>query len=151
MERSELNMELKEETVKLDNLLRRINIHLNKYTKTKLSKYSLTFPRFHTLWVISKLEPVNMSQLNKKLMAANSTLTVTVDHLVEEGFVDRCRDKKDRRIVLLKTTQQGKMQLQKLLNERQLFFQKALNEIDIDEQKQAICLLENLLNNLINL
>lgn len=136
-------MELKEETVKLDNLLRGINTHLNKYTKTKLSKYNLTFPRFHTLWVISKLEPVNMSQLKKKLMAANSTPTVTVDHLVEEGFVDRCRDKKDRRIVLL-ITQQGKMQLQKLLNERQLFLQKALKEIDIDEQQQAICLLENL-------
>lgn len=144
-------MELKKETVKLDNLLREINTHLNKYTKTKLNKYSLTLPRFHTLWVISKLEPVNMSRLNKKLMAANSTLTVTVDHLVEEGFVNRYRDKKDRRVVQLKTTQQGKKQLQKLLNERRLFLQNTLKEIDIAGQKQAIHLLETILNNLINL
>lgn len=141
-------MQLNKETVEIDNLIRNINQLLNKYTKKQLSHSRLTLPRFYTLWFISKLEPVNMSKLNEKIMVSKSTLTVTVDHLVEEGFVTRDRDDNDRRIVLLKTTTKGKIQLQDLLVARQIFFQNSLESINIKEQKQIINLLEIIMGNL---
>ena len=141
-------MSLNQETVKIDNSLRNINTLLNKYTKSKLCKYKLTLPQFHTLWLVSKLEPVNMGKLYEKMMVSKSTLTVTVDHLVKKDFVKRNRDKNDRRVVLLKTTSSGKERLQNLLDERQEFFQKSLKKLCLKEQKQLVTLLEIILEDL---
>jgi MarR family transcriptional regulator, organic hydroperoxide resistance regulator len=144
-------MDLNKETIEIDNLIRNIDKLLNRYTQTILTNYDLTLPGFYTLWMISKLEPTSMGKLTEKMMAANSTLTVTVDHLVKEGFVKRYRDNMDRRVVLLETTLKGKEQLQLLLNERQKFFQQSLMKLGLNEQQQFINLLklihENLRNN----
>ncbi len=141
-------MNLKKETIEIDNLVRNINKILNCYTKAQLSDCNLTLARFYSLWVISKLEPVNMSQLKENIMVSNSTLTVTIDHLAEEGFVDRYRDRNDRRVVLLKITTKGKKQLQDLLKKRQKFFQESLKNLNQQQQNQIIKLLEIVLMNL---
>ena len=134
-------MNLKQETKKIDNLLLSLNKSIMKKTKDQLVDYGLTLPRFHLLWKIGELQPINMSQLHEKLYIQNSTLTVLVDGLVEDTFVKRYRNPEDRRVVLLEITEEGKKCLQDILEIRQMFLQQGLDHLHPEEQKQLISLL----------
>ncbi len=135
-------MKLQSETREIDSLLRNINKLLVNYTKKQLAKYNLTLPRFHTLWMISKFQPVNMGSLHEEMLVAGSTLTIIVDYLVEKNIVKRYRCKDDRRVVLLEVTEQGEELVQSLLEERQSFLQQALLKLGTEEQKSLINLLK---------
>ena len=143
-------MELNKETKELDKIMRDIHKYLVEYTKNNLKEYNLTKARFLVLWYISKNQPINMSSLHKKMYMANSTLTVIVDKLVDLKYVKRYRNPDDRREVLIELTEYGDDKLCKILHIRQSFLQKALDNSNIDEQKELINLLKPILINLEN-
>jgi DNA-binding MarR family transcriptional regulator len=141
-------MALNQETKEIDKLFRDVHKHLVKYTKGKLKENGLTMPRFLVLWHITKYQPVNMSCLHDKMHMANSTLTVIVDKLVEADLVKRYRNPDDRRVVLLELTEDGDDLLCKMLNIRQGFLEKALSDLEIDEQQKLIELISPVISNL---
>jgi DNA-binding MarR family transcriptional regulator len=51
---------------------------------------------------------LSMSQLAASLRLDNSTLSRTIESLVGKGLVERLRDDGDRRVVLIRLTQEGK-------------------------------------------
>ncbi|MFW6410360.1 MAG: MarR family winged helix-turn-helix transcriptional regulator, partial [Halanaerobiales bacterium] len=139
---------MEETTKEIDNLMRNIHKLLVKYTKDHLKSYSLTVPRFKTLWTVSINQPINMSNLHNKMYLAKSTLTVIVDRLVEDGLLKRHRDSHDRRVVLVEITEQGQKYLDELLQIRQNYLQHALAELDQGEKKHLIELLSPILSKL---
>ncbi|PXV61144.1 MarR family winged helix-turn-helix transcriptional regulator [Halanaerobium congolense] len=141
-------MNLNKETRDIDNLIRDINKYLVQFTKRNLKKNGLTMPRFKVLWNIKKNQPVNMSFLHKKMYMANSTLTVIVDKLVDEKFVKRYRSPEDRRVVLLELTESGDKLLCKMIYVRQSFLEKALIDLDLQEQDEVIKSISSVCNNL---
>ncbi|MCF8012685.1 MAG: MarR family transcriptional regulator [Clostridiales bacterium] len=142
--------QLNQKTRDIDKLIRDIHKNLVQYTKQNLKQNGLTMPRFTVLWHITKAQPVNMSYLHKKMYIANSTLTIIVDKLVEEGLVKRYRNPDDRRVVLLELTKDGDELLCKMLALRQSFLEKALQDLDSNEQEALINLLGSILSNLQN-
>ena len=140
--------QLNQKTRDIDKLIRDIHKNLVQYTKLNLKQNGLTMPRFTVLWHITKAQPVNMSYLHKKMYIANSTLTIIVDKLVEEGLVKRYRNPDDRRVVLLELTESGNQLLCKMLNIRQSFLEKAIVKLDSDQQNVLIELLSTILDNL---
>ncbi|TDX48408.1 MarR family winged helix-turn-helix transcriptional regulator [Orenia marismortui] len=139
-------MKLKDETKEIDYLIRNMNKLLSQYTKEQLINKGLTLPRFKTLWMIAKLEPVNMSQLHEEMYIANSTLTVIVDRLVEDELVRRYRSPKDRRVVLLEVKAKGKECLEKILDIRQLFLEEGIKLLTKEEQGNLIKTLNKVYN-----
>lgn len=142
--------QLNQKTRDIDKLIRDIHKNLVQYTKLNLKQNGLTMPRFTVLWHITKAQPVNMSYLHKKMYIANSTLTIIVDKLVDEGLVKRYRNPDDRRVVLLELTKDGDELLCKMLVLRQSFLEKALQDLDSPEQRTLIKLLGTILDNLQN-
>ena len=141
-------MELKESTKEMDKTIRDIHKCLVEFTKGSLKENDLTKQRFLVLWYITKNQPVNMSYLHDKMYMANSTLTVIVDRLVEDSFLKRYRNPKDRREVLLELTESGTDILSRLLNIRHSFLEKALEDLSEKQKESLINLLNIILNNL---
>ena len=141
-------MEIKENTKVMDKTIRDIHKYLVEFTKGSLKENGLTKQRFLVLWYIIKNQPVNMSYLHDKMYMANSTLTVIVDRLVEDDLLNRYRNPKDRREVLLELTDKGSNILSKLLNTRHSFLEKALEDLSEEQIDNFNNLLYVVLNNL---
>ena len=140
-------MEIKENTKVMDKTIRDIHKYLVEFTKGSLKENGLTKQRFLVLWYIIKNQPVNMSYLHDKMYMANSTLTVIVDRLVEDDLLNRYRNPKDRREVLLELTDKGSNILSKLLNTRHSFLEKALEDLSEEQIDNLNNLLYVVLNN----
>ncbi|GAA0133348.1 MarR family transcriptional regulator [Paenibacillus sp. YSY-4.3] len=73
----------------------------------------LTGPQFHMLSLIAKEQSCNVTYLAEALVVKPSAITVMLDRLVQNGYVERKHDEQDRRAVLLSITEQGKEVYQK--------------------------------------
>ncbi|MCR5060408.1 MAG: MarR family transcriptional regulator [Saccharofermentans sp.] len=69
----------------------------------------LSLAEMHTLTAIGPYEAKNMSQTAQLLGITTGTLTVSIDRLVRKGYVDRRRDDRDKRIVRISLTREGKL------------------------------------------
>lgn len=68
----------------------------------------LTGPQFHMLSLIAKEQSCNVTYLAEALVVKPSAITVMIDRLVQNGYVERKHDEQDRRAVLLSITRNGK-------------------------------------------
>jgi DNA-binding MarR family transcriptional regulator len=64
----------------------------------------LSMTEVHTLESIEKSSTKTMSDIAKRLLVTQGTLTVSVNRLVKKGFVWRQRDTEDKRIMRLELT-----------------------------------------------
>ncbi len=69
----------------------------------------LSISEMHTLEGIGLYESRTMTETAEILSVTTGTLTVAIDRLVRKGYVDRQRDKDDRRIVRIRLTKKGKL------------------------------------------
>ena len=67
----------------------------------------LTIIEINTILVIGIEEMKSMSVIARKLGVTYGTPTVTIDRLIEKGFVIRIRDEEDRRQVFIKLSDSG--------------------------------------------
>ena len=70
---------------------------------------NLSLAEMHTLDAIGPYDSRTMTETAQILGITVGTLTVSVDRLVKKGYVDRCRDEKDRRVVRISLTREGKL------------------------------------------
>jgi DNA-binding MarR family transcriptional regulator len=71
----------------------------------------------HGLAVLAYLEQdcaLPQRELARRCGVAPSTLNHTVDHLARSGWIERCRDDSDRRIVRLALTESGHRHLRQV-------------------------------------
>ncbi|WP_083485097.1 MarR family winged helix-turn-helix transcriptional regulator [Paenibacillus ihumii] len=102
-----------------------MDTNLNQYIDRLQSKFStvmkklrneimnhrdlpLTGPQFHMLSLIAREQSCNVSYLAEALVVKPSAITVMLDRLVQNGYVERKHDDQDRRAVLVSITSQGK-------------------------------------------
>src|SRR5215210_5181138 len=76
---------------------------------------NMSTPQFKALLLISEEEGVRMRELARKLGGSFSNATVLVDRLVDRGLVERLADPQDRRVVLVRTTQEGQRLIEQLV------------------------------------
>lgn len=74
----------------------------------------LTGPQLMMLYTINGMGSCPAGKLASKLEVTPSAITVMIDRLVQNGFVERKHDELDRRIVLLEATAKGKEVLKEL-------------------------------------
>ena len=86
------------------------NVLLTEEKSLSLGYFSdLSIAEMHTLTAIGPYEAKTMSQTAQALGITTGTLTVSIDRLVRKGYVDRRRDDRDKRIVRISLTRNGKL------------------------------------------
>lgn len=69
----------------------------------------LTIKELHAVDAISMYDHQTVSQVAKKLHLTPGTMTAMTDRLIKKGYVERKRDKADRRIIRLYLTNKGRV------------------------------------------
>lgn len=81
-----------------------INNRLNR----QLSDNDLTISQFGVLEALYHLGPLNQKALADKLLKSGGNITLVIDNLEKNGWVERQQDPEDRRSLLIHLTPEGR-------------------------------------------
>lgn len=95
----------------------------------------LSLAEMHTLDAIGPYEARTMTETASILGITTGTLTVAIERLVRKGFVERKRDDKDRRIVRVSLTREGKVACRMHGKYHRVLAKRALEPCNEEEAK----------------
>lgn len=98
----------------------------------------VTLPQCHALMEIGLAGQASVKDLSLLLGLDKSTLSRTIDGLVEAGLVERKPDKNDRRYVVLTLSSKGLQSFEKFNTLWQLFCGEMLKNIPLKKHQQVI-------------
>lgn len=87
--------------------LRSASHYIKKDLRNKLVNHGITWPQFHALYHIGEEDGIAINELAKELKCNASNMTGLIDRMVENNWVYRKQCEHDRRIWLIKLTQEG--------------------------------------------
>lgn len=118
--------------------------------ETALKPSGLTLTTWRAVLIISRLQPCTMNELARISTVERTTLTRTVDGLVEQGLVDRRTPPEDRRQVQLTLTPTGQTAFDAAMEVLVVSNAKALEGIDEDRLRDTTRVLNEIVANLID-
>ncbi|MDF2178360.1 MarR family transcriptional regulator [Aliiglaciecola sp. CAU 1673] len=107
------------ENLRLDNqlcfALYSTSLAMSKLYKPLLAELGLTYPQYLLMMVLWEKDGITSTLLGKKLVQDLGALSPVIKRLAAQGLIERRRNPKDDREVLIYLTKQGKSLRQKAL------------------------------------
>jgi DNA-binding MarR family transcriptional regulator len=101
-------METNDAALLLDNqlcfALHSASLAMTKVYKPHLDKLGVTYPQYLVLLVLWERDGLTVSEIGERLYLDSGTLTPLLKRLEAQGLVDRSRDPKDERRVVIRLT-----------------------------------------------
>lgn len=96
----------------------------------------LTITEIHTIEAVGYSERNPMNVVAARLGVTLATLTISINRLVQKGFVERVRDENDRRRVLVSLTRRGR----EVYRVHSLFHKRMVEDalLDLTEQEERV-------------
>lgn len=123
-------------------LLRSICFRIKQKGREMLEEYHITPPQFDALQILVEEGDLTVGELSARLFLAPSTITDLIDRMEKNGHVERTRDHKDRRIVKIKSLQNGKTLIQEVIQRRCCYVDNLLQNVDDEDRNKLIELLK---------
>ncbi len=111
---------------------------------THLGANELSHAQFELLIELSERGELPAGELATAARLTPATVTQMLDHLAEQGHVERVRSETDRRVVVSRLTPQGKSKIDAKRTAWQSRWEKALEGVDTAELRAATRVLERL-------
>lgn len=102
----------------------------------------------HTLLEIEKNSEISVSELAQKLSLDKSTVSRTVEGLVNISLVDRVIPKENRRMALINLTDNGKQVCSTINYSNDSYIEAVLKDFTKSEREEFLRLFEKLTNNM---
>jgi DNA-binding MarR family transcriptional regulator len=93
----------------------------------------MSTPQFKALLLISEEEGIRMRDLARKMGGSFSNATVLVDRLVERGLVERLAEPQDRRVVLVRVSEEGRSLIEQLVTSWRTLSASLLKDLDSED------------------
>ncbi|MEW6171330.1 MAG: MarR family transcriptional regulator [Candidatus Omnitrophota bacterium] len=110
--------------------------------QTYLAKGKISPPQLLILDLLDKEGPCKMSDLAKLMSVSGPAITGLIDRLEKTKLVVRIFDVKDRRIIQINITPQGKRLLEKISQERQKLINEVFSKLTQKERNQYLAILK---------
>ena len=99
---------------------------------------NLTFTEMHTMTLIGRLGAPRMSELAARGHVTQGTMTGMINKLVDKGYVKRTRGTKDRRVVQVRLTAEGR-RVDKIHEQHHMdLIDKIAHALTKPEQRQVV-------------
>ena len=98
---------------------------------------------FRVLGILMRHGPLPMSRIGECLGISKPNMTSVIDRLIVEGWVERRQDQKDRRIIEVGLTPQGKIYVEDKWREARESARKKLSTLSEEERKTLYASLES--------
>jgi MarR family transcriptional regulator, organic hydroperoxide resistance regulator len=111
---------------------------------THLGGNELSHAQFELLIELSERGELPAGELATAARLTPATVTQMLDHLAEQGHVERVRSEIDRRVVVSRLTPQGRRKIEAKRKAWQSRWEQALVGVEMDELRAATRVLERL-------
>jgi MarR family transcriptional regulator, organic hydroperoxide resistance regulator len=111
---------------------------------THLGASELSHAQFELLIELFERGPLPAGELAAAARLTPATVTQMLDHLAEQGHVERVRSETDRRVVVSRLTRQGRRKIEAKREAWQHRWEHALTGVEIEELQAATRVLERL-------
>ncbi len=114
---------------------------INSTVNLSLSKFGLTESQFNVLDALYHLGPLSQKELGYKLLKSGGNITMVIDNLEKNAYVERRRSTEDRRIFFVHLTKKGKKRLGEIMPVQVNFITNEMNRLSKTEQieLQLLC------------
>ncbi len=129
--------------------LRRLMQAGELYTKELNKVYNISSAQLNCLLALHEAGPLSPSQIAKYILVNASTVTGIIDRLETKGLVKRYRISKDRRIITIELTKNGKVLAENApppIQQKIIDSLNKLSEKEIDRMASILQKLTNLLD-----
>ena len=127
-----------------------VSRHREARLEAALKPVGLSLSRHRALAVIYTLKLCTMSELADYSAVDRTTLTRTVDQLVDSGLVERTTPREDRRQVVLSLTEQGRRACRRSLNAIYAVSTDLVADLAEEDQRVVARSLEAILGRLVD-
>ncbi len=118
--------------------LRQLQRNLGWLLKNDAACCGITVAQCHALLEIGKNDDITLVELASALGLDTSTLSRTIDGMVEAGIVERKAKPEDRRYLKIVTTRRGREILDEINCTFDTFYRKVFNSIPMEKHAQII-------------
>lgn len=139
-------MELESKASELRESVRLLERKLGILEDGEMSCCSLTLAQCHALVEIGRAKCISLIELAKLLDLDNSTLSRTVNNLVNSGMVERALDPNDRRYVTIRLTPEGSAGFREIESNMNEYYARIYAAIPPEDRKKVLEGLQILLN-----
>jgi DNA-binding MarR family transcriptional regulator len=119
------------------------NIISKSINPANLYKIELTSAQIKVLATFIERDCYTMTALSQMLSVALPTMTAMIDRLIQIGLVKRERDERDRRVVMVRLTAEGKKVIDTLMEIRKQEIEKLLQVLTHEEVDLFLGAIEN--------
>lgn len=124
--------------VMLRELMRLMERRLGVLEDGEMSCCGISMAQCHALVEIGRVGSISLVELSKLLDLDNSTMSRTVNNLVNGGMAERELDPNDRRYVTIKLTSDGKKSFEEIETNMNSYFEQIFNIIPEDKKDQVL-------------
>lgn len=122
----------------LRELVRVLVKNLGILEKSEASCCGTTVGQCHAIVEIGRVNEISLNELSEILVLDKSTMSRTINNLVEAGLVVRDTHEEDRRYVTIQLTDEGKMVYKSIENTMEDYFSRILLGIPEEKRSQVI-------------
>jgi DNA-binding MarR family transcriptional regulator len=122
----------------LGSLLREADLAFNRALRSELAQHGVTFSQFQHLWQLWKEDGLAQFELSRRIGIESSSSTAAIDQLEQRGLIQRRRDPKDRRRVIVTLTAAGQ-KLKRPLSECAIGVNRQARANISQEEMTALC------------
>jgi DNA-binding MarR family transcriptional regulator len=126
--------------------MRRIIRSVDLYSKELTAKARITSPQLVCLLTLVEKGPMTATTISREVFLSPSTIVGILDRLEEKGLVKRERGSKDRRVVTVSATEQGRRLAECAPSPLQEKLTDALSALPQGEQIEIAKSLERIVN-----
>ena len=123
---------------KLRELMRRLERKTGTLNDSQMACCNITLAQCHALVEIGRAGHISLIELSEALGLENSTISRTVNHLVNAGAVDRETDPKNRRYIIISLTEDGKKIFDGIEAGMDLYYGQILRKIPEARQAEVL-------------
>ena len=127
-----------------------VSRHREARLDAALRPLGLSLSRHRALSIVAGIAPCTMSELADFSAVDRTTLTRTVDQLVESGLVERATPREDRRQVVLTLTEAGRETCGRSMQAIFDVNRELASDMSDDERRDAVRMLQALLGRLVD-
>ena len=128
-------------------LIRQVHIRMSSYYTQTLSTYKLTVQHYTLMFLLIYEGQMKMNAIAKRLSVTNPAVTNIVDQLEKQDYTKRVPSQKDRRVIFIEITENGRQWINNVQAKTINLFSETFSSLNIEERNHIVKFYQTFIKN----
>ena len=117
---------------------------IDKKTLKIAAEYDLTLSQFMVLEALYSKGDMTVGEVREKILSSVGTISVIVNNLVKMNYIERLPDERDRRVCILRLTEEGRNVISKVVPKNEAMIVDSMKVLTTEEKEELLYLLKKM-------